>query len=73
MYYYYITLAYDTTQGQRETGSDSNQGVLQGSSITGASPSDCLVSYTYRDAVYIFYSPAGKFNLFICNMWFVSE
>ena len=34
--------------GQSEPGSDSNEGVLhipQSSSITGASPSDCLVSY----------------------------
>ena len=38
-----------TTPGQSEPGSDGNEGVLripQSSSITGASPSNCLVSYT---------------------------
>ena len=49
-------------------GSNGNKGVLripQSSSITGGSPSDCLVSYpghslreSYRDAVNIFYSPS---------------
>ena len=37
-----------TTPGQSEPGSDDNEGVLcipQSSSITGTSPSDCLVSY----------------------------
>ena len=37
-----------TTPNQREPGSDGNEGVLlipQSSSITGVSPSDCLVSY----------------------------
>ena len=37
-----------TTPGQSELGSDGNEGVLripQSSSITEASPSDCLVSY----------------------------
>ena len=37
-----------TTLGQRGPGSDGNEGVPyipQSSSITGASPSDCLVSY----------------------------
>ena len=37
-----------TTPGQSGSGSDSNEGVLcipQSSSITGTSPSDCLVSY----------------------------
>ena len=37
-----------TTPGQSEPGSDSNEGVLRippRSSITGTSPSDCLVSY----------------------------
>ena len=36
-----------TTPGQSEPGSDGNKGVfriLQSSSITGTSPSDCLVS-----------------------------
>ena len=42
------TLSGATTLGQSEPGSDGNQGVLrlpQSSSITGSSPSDCLVSY----------------------------
>ena len=37
-----------TTPGQSEPGSNGNEGVLhipQSSSITGISPSDCLVSY----------------------------
>ena len=37
-----------TTSGQFEPGSDGNEGVhriSQSSSITGASPSDCLMSY----------------------------
>ena len=37
-----------TTPGQSGSGSDGNEGVLcipQSSSITGTSPSDCLVSY----------------------------
>ena len=43
------TLSGDTTPGQGGPGSNSNEGVLhipQGSSITEASPSDCLVSYS---------------------------
>ena len=42
------TLPGATTPGQSGPGSDGNQGVLcipQSSSITGTSPSDCLVSY----------------------------
>ena len=42
------TLSSATTLGQSEPGSDGNEGVLcipQSSSITEASPSDCLVSY----------------------------
>ena len=41
------TLSGATTLGQSELGSDGNEGVLcipQSSSITGISPSDCLVS-----------------------------
>ena len=41
------TLSGATTPGQSEPGSNSNKGVLripQSSNITGASPSDCLVS-----------------------------
>ena len=43
------TLSGTTTPGQSGLGSDSNEGVLritQSSSITEATPSDCLVSYT---------------------------
>ena len=42
------TLSGATTPGQSELGSDSNKGILripQSSSITGTSPSNCLVSY----------------------------
>ena len=60
-----------TTQGQSGPGSDSNEGILrvpQSSSITGTSPSDCLVSYPgqssggvlrfFKGAVSAFYSPS---------------
>ena len=43
-----MTLSGATTSGQRGSGSDWNEGVLQisqSSTIIGASPSDCLVSY----------------------------
>ena len=43
-----MTLSGATTPGQSKPGSDGNKEVLcilQSSSITGASPSDCLVSY----------------------------
>ena len=57
------------TLGQREPGSNGNEGVLhipQSSSITETSPSDCLVSYpghslveSYcRDVFSVFYSPS---------------
>ena len=42
------TLSGGTTPGQCGAGSDGNEGILhilQNSSITGTSPSDCLVSY----------------------------
>ena len=42
------TLSGPTTPGQSEPGINGNEGVLhipQNSSITGTSPSDCLVSY----------------------------
>ena len=42
------TLSGATTPGQSGPGNYGNKGlhrILQGSSITGASPSDCLVSY----------------------------
>ena len=60
-----------TALGQGGSGSNGNEGVLripQSPSITGTSPSDCLVSYPghsfgvvlplCRDAVGIFYSPS---------------
>ena len=43
-----MVLSGATTLGQSEPGSNGNEGVLripQGPSITGTSPSDCLVSY----------------------------
>ena len=66
-----------TTPGPRGPRSDGNKGVLripQSSTITGTSPSDCLVSYTWHsleevlplstDAVSVFYNPSwlGKAN-----------
>ena len=61
-------------------GSDGNEGVLripQCSSITGASPSDCLVSYPghslgrvlpqCRDEVGVFYHPIG---LGLIELWY---
>ena len=60
-----------STPGQSGPGRNGNEGVLhipQSSSITGTSPSDCLVSYPghllgevlplCREAVDIFYSPS---------------
>ena len=44
------TLSSATILGQSEPGGDGNEGVLripQSSSITGISPSDCLVSYPW--------------------------
>ena len=64
------TLPGGTTPGQSVTGRNGKEGVLripQNSSITGASPSDCLVSHLGRllgvlsfcwDAVGVFYSPS---------------
>ena len=64
-----------TTPGHSGPGSDGNEGVLhipQSSSITGASPSDCFVSYPghtlegvfplRREAVGVFYSPSRLGN-----------
>ena len=65
-----------TTPGQCGPGSDGNEGVLcipQSPSITGTSPSDCLVSYPghllevgvlllSRGAVGVFYSPSRLDN-----------
>ena len=60
-----MTLSSATTLGQREPGSNGNEEVhqiTQSSSISGASPSDCLVSYPehtlYRNAVGVFYCPS---------------
>ena len=59
------TLSSATTQSQSKPGSNDNEEVFhitQSSSITGASPSDCLVLYSKIlplcfDAVGVFYSP----------------
>ena len=43
-----MNLSGSTTPGKSEPGSNGNEGVLripQSSSITGVSPSDCLISY----------------------------
>ena len=74
------TLSGATTLGQSGPGSDGNEGVLcipQSSSITGTSPSDCLVSYPghllwgvlliCRGAVGVFYSPSQLGN------WYPAE
>ncbi len=48
-----MTLSGTTTPGQSEPGSDGNKGVIripQSSSVTGTSPSDCLVSYPGHSA-----------------------
>ncbi len=57
------TLSGATTSGQNGPGSEVNEGVLyipQSSSITGTSPSDCLVEVLpfCRCAVSVFYSPS---------------
>ena len=74
-----MALSCATMPGQSGPGSNSNEGVLhisQSSSITGASSSDCLVSYSghslwggscsfCRGAVGVFYNPSqlDKINL----------
>ena len=48
------TLSGATTPGQSGPGSDGNEGAIhipQSSSITGSSPSDCLVSYSRHSLV----------------------
>ena len=68
-------LSVATTPSQSGPGSNGNEGVLcipQGPSITGTSPSDCLVSYPghslgvvlplCRGAVNVFYSPSQLGN-----------
>ena len=68
------TLSGATTPGQSEPGSDGSEGVLripQSSSITGTSPSDCLVSYAgevlplCREAVggILQLQPTGQINI----------
>ena len=73
------TISGATTPGQSGPESDGNEGTLhipQSYSITGTSPSDCLVSYSghslgwgsypsYREAVGVFYSPSrlGKYRV----------
>ena len=65
------TLSGATIVGQSGTGSDGSKtvhGIPENSSITGATPSDCLVLYPShsleedltlcRDAVGVFYSPS---------------
>ena len=55
------TLSGATTPGQSGPGSDGNEGVLrilQSSSITGTSPSDCLVSYAGH--LLVFFTPLLK-------------
>ena len=69
------TVSVATTAGKSGPGSDGNKGILripQSSSITGTSPSDCLVLYPghslgwilplYREAVGVFYSPSRHVN-----------
>ena len=68
------TLSGTTTPGQSGLRSNGKEGVLcipQNSSITGTSPSDCLVSYSghllggftlWREAVGILYSPSRLGN-----------
>ena len=72
-----MALSGATTPGQGEPGNDSNEGVhriSQRPSITGTSPSDCLVSYIQdtlagggsplsREAVSVLYSPSQQGKL----------
>ena len=68
---FYWTLSFTTTSGQCGPGSNGNEEVLcilQSSSITGASSTDCLESYPghllvgilplYKDAVGVFFCPS---------------
>ena len=63
-----MTLSGANTRGQSEPGSDVNKGVLcipQSSSITGTSPSDCLVPYPGHPSVgKVFYSSAEKQSVY---------
>ena len=53
--------------GQSKPGSDSNEGVLcisQSSNITGASPSDCFVSYPGHSLAGMSYSSTEKQSVY---------
>ena len=61
-------LSSTTTPGQSEPGSDGNEGLLQipqNSIITGASPSDCLVSYPGHSLVGRGFTPLQRYSLSI--------
>ena len=74
------TLSGATTPGLSGPGSDGNEGmlcILQSSSITGTTPSDCLVSYLghslgvgvlllCRGALGVIYSPSWRSKMFLC-------
>ena len=74
------TLSGATTRDQSGPVNNGNKGVLrilQSSSITGASPSDCLVSYPRhslrvlplcRDSVGVFYSPSWPGQIYV-GVW----
>ena len=56
-----------TTPGQSGPGSNGNEGVLcipQNSSITGTSPSDCLVSYIQNTSFGVSYPSAEKQSMY---------
>ena len=62
-----MTLSSATTPGQSGPGSDGNQGALhipQNSSITGTSPSDYLVSYTWYSFGEASYPSAEKPSMY---------
>ena len=64
----YRNLSSATTSGQSEPGSDGDEGVLrifQSSSITEASPSDCLMSYPG-------YSLGGESYLYAESVYFTA-
>ena len=76
-----VCVCYHARPGQSGPGSNSNEGVLripQSPSITGTSPSDCLVSYLghslwwwgflplCRGAVSAFYSPNQLGKVILC-------
>ena len=81
------TLSGATTPGPSGPGSDGNKGVLhipQSSSITGISPSDCLMLYPghllgggvlplCRDVVSVFYSPSQLGNVHLRHLAITSN